>query len=246
MPNGSAFDDAVRIASQLPGLGVGIHISLVGEKCLASPDKVRGLAGDDGRLPESYAAFAKAYVMKRFGVAEIRAEIEAQVQKVLNAGIKPTHIDSHQHLHVMPGIIDVVIDVAKSAGIKVIRVPVERGGVNPHPVSARSIQLFVLNRLSRIAARKVKNAELFYADRFWGLGVSGCMNESNLQLTLDRLGYGVNEVMCHPGFSDSATSKKYQWGYNWDDESSALHSDEIYQFIEAHGIRLSNFSDAWS
>ena len=245
MPNGSAFEDAVKIASETPGLGVGIHVSLVGENCLADLDDVRGLASADGSLPKSYGAFSKAYATKRFSLAAVRAEIVAQVQRALDAGIKPTHIDSHQHLHVMPGIIDVVIDVACSAGIKVIRVPAERGGVNMSPLSPRGAQLWVLTSLSRVAARKAQKTGLSFVDHFWGLGVSGKMNETNLLLTLDRLGSGVNEVMCHPGFGDCETAEKYQWGYSWDDEAAALHSDAIRNLIDERHIRLSSFGDAF-
>lgn len=245
MPNASAFEDAVKIASNTPGLGVGIHISLVGERCLAPMDDVRGLVSDDGSLPASYTAFAKSYVAKRFDLAAIRAEIDAQVHRALDAGIKPTHIDSHQHLHIMPGIIDAMIDIACSVGIKVIRIPYERGGVNMSPMSARGIQLWVLTRLAWVAACKARKAGMQCVDHFWGLGTSGCMHEANLRLTLDRLGCGINEIMCHPGFGDSETEAKYHWGYSWDDEAAGLHSDAIRQLIDDRGIRLSNFNDAF-
>ena len=49
-PNGPAFEDAVEIISSNPGLDVGIHLCLVGDKSLAAPPNVRGLADPEHRL----------------------------------------------------------------------------------------------------------------------------------------------------------------------------------------------------
>ena len=245
MANGSAFEDAVQIAKENPGLGVGIHISLVAEPCVAPLDDVIGLADKNGLLPPSYGSFAKAYLMKKISTPAIKAEIAAQVKKILDTGIEPTHIDSHQHLHIMPGIIEAVIDAAESAKIKVIRIPNERGGVNQSALSVRGAQLWVLTHLSEIAARKAEHAGLQHASHFWGLSVSGQMNEHNLALTVSRLRDGVNEVMCHPGFSDPKTADKYQWGYKWDDEASALCSSAIIERVKDSSVKLASFADAW-
>lgn len=240
MPNGAAFDDAVQIASNTAGLGVGIHLSLVDERCVAPASALGGLVDSNGSLPPSYEAFAKAYLLRRFTLRQIKTEIEAQIARVLSSGIKPTHVDSHQHLHVFPGIIGVVVDAAKSAGIPVIRIPMEIGGIG-----ARGYQQKVLAILCRRAAAKANRTGLRYADHFWGFGVSGHMIEHNLIETISRLGGGVNEIMCHPGFSELSTSQRYQWNYEWDAEAHALWADAVLEMIKDRGIRLANFAEAW-
>lgn len=240
MPNGAAFDDAVRIASEMPTLGVGIHLSLVDECCVAPASDLGGLVDSCGMLPHSYGAFVKSYLLKRFGLREIRKEVDAQIAHVFAAGIKPTHIDSHQHLHIFPGIIDIVVDAAKSAGIPVVRVPMEIGGLG-----GRGYQQNVLMYLCRKAAVKVKRAGLRCADHFWGFGVSGHMVENNLIEILGLLGGGVNEIMCHPGFSDPTTSDRYQWNYEWDGEAGALQSRTVAELVECRNIRIASFADAW-
>ncbi len=244
MPNGAAFDDAVRFALENPDFGVGVHLSLVDERCVARLQEVRGMAGDDGALPRSYGAFAKAYVFRRFGLRQIRAEIEAQVAKVLDAGIKPTHLDSHQHLHMLPGVFGIVLHTAKNAGIGVVRVPLEQGGLGAFG-SARGLQTWVLSQLCKFNATKLDKAGIGHADWFYGLEVSGSMNERNLVRTLGRLGQGVSKIMCHPGFADPATSERYQWGYHWDDEAAALSSQAARQLREEQGVRLASFRNAW-
>ena len=102
-----------------------------------------------------------------------------------------------------------------------------------------------LGRVYLFGLGRVRQAGLHTADWFWGLGVSGQMNEANLMETLGRLRPGVNEIMCHPGISDPETAERYPWGYSWDDELAALTSEHVRQFIESNNIRLASFADAW-
>jgi len=71
------------------------------------------------------------------------------------------------------------------------------------------------------------------------------MNKTSLRRVLERLQDGVNEIMCHPGFSDPPTRTRYRWGYHWDEETDALTSAEIRAYVEEQGIRLANFRYAW-
>jgi len=246
MPNGQAFEDAARIALETPSLGTGVHLSLVGEKCVAPAGDLGAMVGDDGALPFSYTTFARQFMAKRFGTREVRTEIGAQIERVLSAGIHPTHIDSHQHLHMMPGLFDIVVEAAIGASIPVIRIPLERGGAGPRGLSMRSLQTWILSRICRSRLAQVRRVGLLTADWFWGLGVSGRMNEANLMETLGLLRPGVNEIMCHPGIGDPETAERYEgWGYCWDDELAAVTSDAAKQYVESNNVRLASFADAW-
>ena len=174
-------------------------------------------------------------MLRRFSPSQIAIEISAQIRRVLDAGIRPTHIDSHQHLHVLPGVIDIVLSAAHDTGIPVIRIPRERGGVGGRGVPSR-----LLAYLSNRAARKADTTGLRYADHFWGFGVSGHMDQTALTSTLDRLRPGANEIMCHPGQSNPDT--RYSWGYRWADELAALTSDETRAKINELGIILTNYA----
>ena len=240
MANGSAFDDAVRISKDNPGLAVGVHISLVGERCLAPAHQLGGLVNARGELPANFGRFLKMLVCGRFSIEHIRREVDAQIRKILDSGIQPTHIDSHQHLHVFPGVLDTVLDAARSACIPVIRMPREHGGLG-----ARTVERLFLNACCRLAARKIDSMGLNYAPHFWGFGVSGSMTESNLIETIHRLRPGTNEIMCHPGYPDSSTRARYSWGYNWEAEADALCSSAVMGLLKGDFIRLSGYPDAF-
>jgi len=243
MTNGEGFEDAVQIARENPGLGIGVHVSLVGERAVAAAGQLRGLADKNGMLPGSYQAFVAAFLSRRFGVAEIRTEIQAQVGRALEAGITPTHLDFHQHLHMLPAIFPIALSAAQSAGIGVIRIPLDRGRASGS--AARRIQTFILRRFCRHNAGRLAQAGLNSSGRFHGFTHSGEMNESNLLATLNCLEPEVNEIMMHPGFHDAATAARYPWGYHWQDEYEALISPRVRRYIEEQQIRLANFADAW-
>jgi hopanoid biosynthesis associated protein HpnK len=246
MPNGAAFDDAVRLARHTPGLGVGVHISLVAEPCVAPRHELGGLADADGSLPSSYAAFTRGYCTRRFTRRAIQREVEAQMQRVLATDLTLTHLDSHQHVHLLPGVFDIVADAARSAGIAVIRVPHERRLHRPRRLDMRNVQLQVLLALCRRARGRAHASELRTAHRFFGLSVSGALNEAALLHILHHVSPGVNEIMAHPGISDAELRRRYQWGYDWDNEAAALQSPTVRHLVEQRGIRLAHFGNAWS
>jgi hopanoid biosynthesis associated protein HpnK len=245
MPNGAAFADALEMAGRNPGLGVGVHLSLVDEPALAARDKLGGLVDAQGRLPGSYQDFVRGFMRGRFGKPQVAAEIEAQLGRARAAGLQPTHLDSHQHLHLLPSVLEIVIGAAREAGIAVVRVPEERDAPGPPAGLARRMQLRLLGQMARQGAGKLRAASLRHAERFWGLAQSGNLDEPTLLAILARLAPGVNELMCHPGAGDPATAARYQWDYHWDQEAGALCAEGVRELVQERGIRLSNFAEAW-
>ncbi len=245
MPNGRSFADALNLIARNPDLGVGIHLSLVNERALAPTAELGGLVTPDGQLPPSYLAFAKGYLTGRITPSAVRTEIAAQMRQALATGLRPTHIDSHQHLHMLPGLAQLVADAAREAGIPTIRVPRERGSIFPPAYSPRGAQLRVLTALSRGHARRYQRAGFRVVDHFWGLGVSGCLTEPTLDHLLSLLRPGVNEIMTHPGEADDATRASFPWNYQWDAELAALQSPAIRRRLDALDIRLAHFGTAW-
>ena len=148
MANGAAFDDAVfKIKSAAAGdLNIGAHLVWVEEKSLSGV-----------RLPGSYKALVIKYALGFIKLADIELETRAQLDKIIRSGVKPRFINSHQHLHLLPGIIDMVVKLAPEYGIAYIRAVNEptpfRGGK-----LFRKLQILFLRWLSRSAKMKIKAA----------------------------------------------------------------------------------------
>jgi len=89
MATGAAFDDAVALARENPTLDIGCHLVLVG----AEP------------FPATVAQLAKAVALKRIHVYD---ELRRQVARIADAGLNPTHLDTHKHTHLLPTVLDAV------------------------------------------------------------------------------------------------------------------------------------------
>jgi len=243
MPNGAAFEHAVGLAMSNPQLGIGIHLTLVGESPVCPPEHVKTLVDKDGRLPPQYPTFLLQYMLGHIRLSDVRRELTAQVQKVVDCGLQVTHLDSHQHLHILPGIIEIIIDIAKDFGIKAIRIPREPyffiGG---YPFSLmRFISRGGLSCLSQLASRKIKNNQLHTSDHFFGM-LAGCnMQEKYLYPILKALPDGISEIMIHPGTDDDIVNRTYNWNLHGQEELKAVTSKRIGQLLQDQKIQLISF-----
>ena len=113
MANGAAFDDAVRLARDTPSLDVGCHLVLISGRSLLPPY---------APLPASVPELLRALAARRIRVYD---ELAAQVRKILAAGIRPTHLDTHKHTHLAPPVLDAVARVAAEFDIRWVRRPFE-------------------------------------------------------------------------------------------------------------------------
>lgn len=196
-----AFDNAVELAKANPALGIGIHLTLVGGvNSLLSPEKVPSLLDENGVFPSDYIQFIKNFTLGKVCKNEIRAELSAQIERGLSTGLTITHFDSHQHLHVLPGLIDIVIELCKKYGINKVRVPAESitwtGGYSAG--LGRIIGRLGLTVCSELSRRKLKKAGILYPEHFFGMLAGGSLNDALVETIIDNLPDGYNEIMTDP------------------------------------------------
>ncbi len=245
MPSGNAFEHAVALASANKDLGIGVHLTLVGEKPISDPMKIQSLVDNEGCLATQYPRFLLRYCLGKIHLDDIRKELTAQVQKVVDCGIPITHLDSHQHMHIVPGIIDITIEIAKKFGIQKIRIPAEPylflGG---YPFStARIVARAGLTFLAQLAHQKIKRQGFAAPDHFFGMLAGGNMREEFLLHIIDNLPDGTSEIMMHPGADDSLLQTMYNWNYHWQAELSAVTSSKVRQHITNQHIQLISFRE---
>jgi len=245
MPGGEAFVEAVELAADHPNLGIGVHLMVVGGRAVCKPLDIPTLADAQGFLPLDYPAFLKRYFAGRVDTQEIRRELTAQVDRVAKTGLPITHLDSHQHMHVVPGIIDIVLDIAEQFAIPAIRIPGEpllfTGGYPLH--CSRFIARTGLSILSEFAARKAQRRGLRTPDHFFGMLAGGNLQPEYLLKIIRQLPAGVSEVMLHPGVNDLVLQKTYQWGYHWQDELQAVMSIHTRSCLQEEKVGLISFRE---
>ena len=101
------------MAKNNPKLGIGVHIALVGGlKPVCNPAEVPSLLTSEGVFPETYIDFMKRIYTGKINYSELRKEIHAQMERIMESGLHVTHIDGHQHMHVLPTVLPIVIEQA--------------------------------------------------------------------------------------------------------------------------------------
>jgi hopanoid biosynthesis associated protein HpnK len=240
MAGGAAFEHAADLAARSPRLDVGVHLTLTELRPVA--ESVPSLVGAGGEFARHATDFAKRWLRGAITLGDVRKELDAQIRRVRAHGVQPTHLDGHQHVHVLPGIARVVAELAREHGIRAARVPAER---------PRGYMLKDLGSLKRLAEQVVLGtlaaasplAALRRVDCFVGFYFGGRLNEQNLKTVLERLPAGKTvELMCHPG-ADDPQSPYGDWHYAWAAETAALTSPRIRELIGAHGVRLIGYRD---
>jgi len=244
MATGRAFDHAVALCRTFPSLDVGIHLTLVAEKALLGQNSF--LAGKDGRFPADLHKFLKRFLCRQIPLADIRAEWDAQIRRILDCGIRVTHMDSHQHLHALPGILKLTFELARQYHIPFVRIPLE-DRLLVRPVTAhglvRMAGAMALGASFRVARMHGQRATGFPSPRFLGFHEGGHLNPMNLERILKALTPGrVYELMCHPGFTPEEPGIR-SWNYSHHTEFKTLTSPFIRSLITARRIGLCRFAD---
>jgi predicted glycoside hydrolase/deacetylase ChbG (UPF0249 family) len=244
MAVGRAFEQAVQCCRTVPALDVGVHLTLVAERPLL-PHR-SSLTGDDGRFPASAGAFLQHWLTGRIRRADVQAEWSAQIERVLDHGIRVTHLDSHQHVHILPGLADLSLRLATRYNIPFVRVPVEdlRGDRWPSLHGINRMFGAAVLRASWTLARLTGAKEAKYRPlRFLGFQDGGRLDDLCLQRLLRALRPGrAYELMCHPGLTPDEPDVK-RWQYGHEKELQALTSPAIRSEIAARGIQLCRFKD---
>jgi chitin disaccharide deacetylase len=201
MANGIDWENAVRLARATRTLGVGVHLNLVqGRPLLRVPSLTSARTGE----LHSLGALARRALARRIDADELAAELRAQIERVRQAGITVTHLDSHRHAHVLPGIFPVVRRVAIEAGIRVLRIPREPLRVNAFHAGATARKLVLATALRASRALPLDSA-LVTTDHFRGVSLQGGAHFARrLCGALDTLEPGCTELMVHPGHVDEA------------------------------------------
>jgi predicted glycoside hydrolase/deacetylase ChbG (UPF0249 family) len=196
-----ATADAVRRARTRPSLGVGVHLAVVDGAPALPAAEVPSLVGADGRFRPSWKPFIVALLRGQIAVGEVERELAAQIERVIGAGIRPTHLDAHKHVHGHPRLFAIVARLAVRFGIPVVRVPYERP-----TVPDRRSQAWLNAAMRPWARRNYRTAAALglRTPSLVGRVQTGVLDAGLLGDLLHATGPGVTELMVHPGYVDDA------------------------------------------
>ncbi len=197
MSTGEAFEHAVQLARENPSLDVGCHLVLVG----APP------------LPRTVLELTRALAAGRIKVFD---ELTAQVRRILDAGLRPTHLDTHKHTHLLPPVLDAVARISEEYKIPWVRrpfdFPLTPAGVSWTKRATSRAFGVVRRRFARVLARH------------------GCRSTDHFA------GF-------HGFCTDELRAARTRLKESREQELRALTSPEVRAALEESGVKLVNYHE---
>lgn len=212
MANMPGFDEGVKLAEENTGLGIGIHLSLT----CGSPlrNDVPSLVGNNGKFHD-LTFYEKAF---EIDLNELYKEWKEQIEKIINSGIEPTHIDSHHHVNGIASITEVFNQLAKEYNL-----PVRNNFEVPDDIKTTKRFNTTFDLISSVK-------------EIWKpMELKNIIQECKA--------FGTVEAMCHPGYVDSVLLENSSLRDSRAVTVSELQRSDYAEILEENGIRLGTYAD---
>ena len=198
---GASFNEAVEMLHSVGKAEVGVHLTLTGDFTPVSKDtgRIKTLLDETGKFNEGYQKFALRYFLGKINADEISYELASQIKKVRETGLKITHLDSHEHIHMLPRVLKTVLILADEFKVPYIRFSSERIGAIKKSFRVKDLLRYMcLKVFAPMAKRSIDSFNIKRNDFFLGHFHSGRISDDILCSMLDGLKDGVTELAVHP------------------------------------------------
>ncbi|MGH8220746.1 MAG: hopanoid biosynthesis-associated protein HpnK [Steroidobacteraceae bacterium] len=248
MVSAPAAADAVRRARELPGLRVGLHLTLADGRAELPCASIPHLVDASGRFgPRSLAHEGLRWFARPAVRRELAAEIRAQFRAFDRTGLVLDHVNAHKHLHLHPTVLGLILEIGRQFGMRAVRLPAEprwfarragSGAITSALAAAGLAPWLALMQL------RLAGAGLGHNDQVFGVAASGAMNEATLLAILERLPPGTTEIYLHPATCSGAAIARSMPNYRHAEELAALLSPRVAEAVAGCGAARGGFLDS--
>lgn len=212
------------------GVLIGLHVTLVGEPWAT-----------DRRVIPGWKDLLRQLLLPGGAIrGEIAREIRRQFQICSENGLDPrtlSHVDSHQHVHVLRGVWQPCVDLSREYGIPRIRVP--------WCLSSQAIKKSPGGLALQVISRR-RASETNRALPCLGIAHAGRNTVATFSAELGHAARAAGsashpgiELIVHPGVNTPALESRYSgWRFNWTGERDALLSPEFADAVSASGYKF--------
>jgi hypothetical protein len=235
LANGPDLPQQIAWLAECPQLDLGIHLNLTSRQPLTTA-LAKKLA--NGQFSSVFAMAGKI-ATGSIKLAVIRAEWCTQIETILRCGIKPCFLNSHEHIHMLPGLFQLTQELAAEYQIPHVRLTRTAG--LPSFKFAPMLRTILLHTLERIHQKNTATNTPW----FIGLNGSGQLNLAYLRTLFSKLQPGKTyELMCHPGLFNATeiTDPRLLAYHAWENELALLTSPQLKSLYDEFGIHLVKYS----
>ena len=238
MVTGAAAADAVERARSVPSLAVGLHLVLVEGKPALKPSEVPGLVDGRGAFLENLGVAGFRFFFQPGIRRQLEAEIREQFVAFGKTGLELDHVNAHNHMHLHPTVLGLVLRVGREFGMKAVRLPNEPPALAP----GRAMRFFLAPWVSMMRKR-LRRAGIRYNDYVFGISRSGAMSEAAVIRALSKLPDGTTEMYFHPATARCPETDRTMPGYDHRSEFLLLTGTEMKSALAGARAEIIAFRD---
>jgi hopanoid biosynthesis associated protein HpnK len=235
MTNEAGFGEAVKLATENPKLGVGLHLTLLMGHSTLPPEKIPGLVNSRGEFSSSPVAVGINYFFKRNLRQQLRDEIHAQFEKFRATGLPLDHVNGHLHLHLHPAIFKILMEDSEKLGIRHLRLTRDCFARSRRMSRGRLFYKIshaaIFGWLSKRARKTLEQKNIRHAQITFGLLQDSRVDEDYILKLLPELPPGDSELYSHPSLDE------------FKHEFDALVSPRVKEQIKKLGIEPIRYQD---
>jgi hopanoid biosynthesis associated protein HpnK len=242
-----AAADAIERARRLPLLRVGLHLVLVEGRAALPPELVPSLVDERGAFSERLYAAGLKFFFEPGIRRQLEAEIRAQFEAFRRTGLVLDHVNAHNHMHLHPTVLELVLAVGREYGLPAVRVPREpwwpSWRASGRGFLARGLAAVMLAPWTSWMRSRLRRAGIRSNDFLFGLHDSGGLSRDLLLRLLSRLPAGVTEIYFHPASRGCPELDRTMSTYDHVGEYAALVDPDVYRALAGSGVTRVSFQD---
>jgi chitin disaccharide deacetylase len=230
------FLEIAEAAAANPTLDLGVHLTLTSEWAhyrwapITTRSTASGLVDPDGYFWRDVRSLSEHLV-----VEAAEQELRAQIERAIEAGIRPTHVDAHMAAAMLPDLLEVHVRLAQEYGL--FPVLPRRISFAPDPVRYESV-IALLDRQGLPVVDGIRGTLPVAADQV----------EAGYRRLIEELPSGVTHFALHctePGEIEPIAPQHAPWRVN---EYRLFATGAVSRWCEANAVTpigLRQFQDLW-
>lgn len=276
LANGPACDDALsqwkqmqarlrcELAPSAPGrrllrdpgtpFDLGVHLNLTQGRPLTGRAFPARLLGRDGNFPGVFALAPRLIGLQKATRRALFDELCAQVEKVLEQGVVPTHLNGHQYVELLPAVARLVPELLARYRMRIVRVAWEQGLTGTTLVAGRAPAQWGLAQVKRAFALpfllRMRRAGALTPTAYCGTAHAGKIDLALVARFLRHARGNLVEIGLHPGCA--TRSDEAENAGAWHDplasgrprELEMLTSPELIKLLARSDVRLGRLNTA--
>ena len=215
MANMPGFDHALKLSNDNKDLGVGVHLTLTSGYPVSN--NLKSLVDENGQF-KNIDFYMNDNIINKIDLEEVEKEWTSQIEKLIEHGIRPSHLDTHHNVQNITGIKEIFFNLARKYNLPVrYTLNADKNIKSPDKL----VEYFDKN----------SNVKSFWRDVELDNLIKDCKN------------YNVVETACHPGYVDDYLIKNSSFNTIRALTLSEVKNKQFLKAIKDNSIELISFRD---